>query len=104
MSPVKRWNGSVTLSDPLTFPQVFAFQDALDAARSAGVDNGAKVNHALLPGIIACVEAWNLQRFPTTVTPETFPATPPGDSAKLVAWLVKELTGLFEDAETIPNA
>ena len=29
-SPVKRWPGSVTLADPLTFPQYAAWRNALD--------------------------------------------------------------------------
>ena len=101
-SPVKRFEGTVVLADPLTFDQVFAFQDAMDAARAAG-ENYLKVNHAVLPGVLACVEAWHLANIPEGVTLETFPATPPVAVARLIAWLVEELSKEFEDAETIPN-
>ena len=101
-SPVKRYSGTVVLADPLTFDQLFAFMDAMDAARAEAI-NGARVNYAALPGILACVEAWHLANIPEGVTLETFPATPPVAVARLIAWLVEELSREFEDAETIPN-
>lgn len=102
-SPVKRWAGTVKISDPLTFPQVFAFQDAIEAAKRAESSVMAS-NAAWLPGILACVEAWELENFPRNPTPETFPATPPGSSARLIAWLIGEIGGLFQESDPDPNA
>ena len=102
-SPSKRWPGSVKLADPLTFPQLFGFQDALDAARAVTDGNDARLNHALLVGIIPCVEEWNLANFPTPVTPDNFPATPMRAAGQLITWLIRELTELFGDAAEIPN-
>lgn len=108
-SPVKRWPGTVTLSDPLTFPQVFAFEDANEAVQ-AEVNNGAKddlsvarVSWLILPGVLSCVEAWNLKDFPAAPTVDTFPATPKLSRAYLIAWLVREITALYREAEESPN-
>ena len=103
-SPVKRFSGTVELADPLTFPQVFAFQDSLDAVKAAEEEGDTyRVNYAALPGIIACVEAWHLEGMPERVTIESFPATPPIAAARLIAWLYGEITKGFQDAETVPN-
>ena len=99
-SPVKRWPGTVILSDPLTFPQVFAVEDMFKAREE--LDEKAsinRVNHVMLPGITACVEEWHLDNF--TVDP--FPATPLKSVTELIAWLVEEIAVLFQEAEEIPN-
>jgi hypothetical protein len=103
-SPVKRWPGTVTLSDPLTFPQVIAFQDAIDVADELGSSaTVSKYNQALLPGVLECVEAWELENFPSPVGMDNFPATPRKASSDLIGWLVTELVKLFTDSEPDPN-
>jgi len=103
-SNVKRWPGTVTLSDPLTFPQVIAFQDAIDAASELGSSvTVSKYNQALLPGILECVEAWDLGNFPDPVGEDNFPATPRTASASLIGWLVTEIVVLFGESEPDPN-
>jgi hypothetical protein len=101
LSPVAKWKGSVVIADPLTFPQSVAFEDALEAAKAA--DSLTKQNSALLPGICACVEKWELEGL-GQVTPETFPSTPRAASAQLIAWLVSEIAKLYADGNEIPNA
>ena len=101
-SPVRRFSGTVVLADPLTFDQLFAFMDSINSAREIG-DNSARVNYAALPGILACVEAWHLVGIPDGVTLDTFPATPPVSVARLIGWLVEELSKEFDEAETVPN-
>lgn len=107
VSPVKRWAGSVTLADPLTFPQWFAWQEAIKAAQfvmGSSETTPSSVDSLLLPGILACVAEWKLDKFPQTVTPETFPATPRKSSAQLVAWLVHEITAIAsEDDDDFPK-
>ena len=103
-SPVKRWPGTVTLSDPLSYPQVFAFQNALDISKELG--GGASVDqfhYALLPGCCKCVEKWDLVGLPDVLTPDTFPATPRKSAAELVSWLIGEIVLLYQEAEEIPN-
>jgi len=105
VSPVKKWQGSVTISDPLNISQAMAFEEALELARAE--DNKditrAKIAGILLPGICACVEKWELEGL-EIVTPDNFPASPKLSSAMLLAWLTKEITALFNEADEIPNA
>lgn len=104
-SPVKRFPGTVVISDPLTFPQVFAFGDALNAVDALGENPTIlHVRATQLPGVLACVEEWKLENFPSNVTVDSFPATPPKSCAQLIAWLIGEISTLFREAEEIPNA
>jgi hypothetical protein len=102
ISPVKRFPGSVTLSDPLSYPQVFAWRDAIAKVEEFPDGSPFDVNAAIVPGILAIVEKWELDKFPTPVTMENFPATPPVSAARLVAWITGEITSLFSEAEEIP--
>lgn len=104
-SPVKRYPGTVTLSDPLTFPQAFAFEDALEAVKEAReTGSPARIRFALLPGIIACVEEWHLDGFPSKPTLDTFPSTPRKSSAEIIDWLVGEISALYREADEVPLA
>ena len=85
-SPVKKWAGSVTLADPLTFPAYIAWRDAIREAQ-AFKDDYVRYSAALLPGVLACVEKWELKGF----SPDPFPATPRDSSDKLLAWLLREI-------------
>lgn len=96
-SPVRRFPGTVTLSDPLSYPQVYAWRDAIEAAQAAGED-AIKANGALVSGILSVVEEWHL----AGVDPARFPATPAQSAAALVGWLVGEISALFAEAETVP--
>ena len=103
-SPVKRWPGTVTLSDPLTFPQALAVEDALKAAQELGEEaSQRRQNYTVLPGLLECVEKWELENFPKTPTADTFPSTPATPSAELIAWLIEEIIGLYYEAEPDPN-
>jgi hypothetical protein len=102
-SPIKRFPGTVTLSDPLTFPQLLAFRESLERASQEDGDNFLASNYAILPGLLACVEEVHLQGFPEPVTALTFPATPPVSTARLIAWLIGEVNTLMAEAEPDPN-
>ena len=104
-SPVKRYPGTVVLSDPLTFPQAFAFEDALAAvveARESG--SMGRIRFALLPGILACVEEWHLSGFPEKPALDNFPSTPRQSIASVIDWLVEEITALYREADEVPLA
>ena len=105
-SPVKRFPGTVTLAEPLTFPMFFAWKQALEAAKEIITANGtqAEFDRAMLPGICACVEKWELENFPPMVRPETFPATKRRNSTTLIAWVIKEIGEVVMGEEEIPNA
>jgi hypothetical protein len=105
-SPVGRFPGTVTLSDPLTFPQSLAVEDALEAANALG--EGASMrrqNYTILPGLLACIEEWNVtgKGMPESPTPDTFPSTPAIAAAELIAWLIEEIISLYHETEPDPN-
>ena len=102
-SPVDRWPGTVTLSDPLTFPQALAVEDALDAVDKEATQR--RQNYTILPGLLACIEEWHIEGkgFPKSPTAETFPSTPAIAAAELIAWLIEEIIGLYYEAEPDPN-
>jgi hypothetical protein len=101
-SPVKRWPGTVTLADPLSFPQAIAVEEALDTVRDSDNPSRQEINHALLPAIMGCVEKWNLEGMADP--PDPFPATPSVSSAQLLSWLFREVTALFMEDTEVPNA
>jgi len=101
-SPVKRWPGTVVISDPLSYPQLLRFREALGSIGS-DTDDWMAVNYAVLPGVTACIEEYHLQGFPEQPTPENWPATPPQSSARLIAWLINEINVLMAEAEPDPN-
>lgn len=100
ISPVKQFPGEIELPDALTFPQYIAYQDALQAARE---ESGARQNYALLPGLLACVLAWRLERVPEHPTVETFPASPPVAVSRLLAWIIGEVSQMIYAADDSPN-
>lgn len=105
VSPSKKWAGTVTLSDPLLIPQTVAFEDAINAARESGAETtAAKYSYLILPGICACIEKWNLAGLPENMSPEQFPGSPKVESISLMAWLIAEISKLYNEAETVPNA
>lgn len=99
LSPVAKWKGSVTIADPLTFPQSVAFEDAIQKAHEI---NGTGSDAACLPGIFACVEKWELEGL-GQLTLDNFPSTPRMSSAKLIGWLVSEIAKLYAEGEELPN-
>ena len=97
-SPVKKWAGTVTLADPLTFTAFIAWNDAMREAhqyRTTDEKPGDYLRYsaAVLPGILACVEKWELKGF----TPDPFPATPRDSSDKLLAWLLREIGKVIKE-------
>jgi hypothetical protein len=105
-SPVKKWPGTVTLSDPLSYPQYFAFEDAMKAAGDLDKDNTTlmRYNFTMLLGVCPCVEKWELKGLPTVITPDSgYPTSPVRASQELSAWLIGEVVALFREAEEIPN-
>ncbi len=59
--------------------------------------------HEILAGIIPCVEEWHIDGLPENVTPDTFPGTPKIASARLISWLINEISELYSEAEQVPN-
>ena len=100
-SPVKYFSGTVTLSDPLNMTQACAYEDAIQAVGALGESKTIfRIKRAWMPGILACVETWNLEHI--SQKPEFIPATPRKSSNELYLWLWNSIGELFEEAE-IPN-
>jgi hypothetical protein len=105
-SPIKRFPGTVILSDPLTFPQTFEFEDSLrsvnDIRESGDI---TRLRYALLPGVLACIEEWHLNSgFPERPALDNFPSTPRQSVAQLIDWLVEEISALYRESDDVPLA
>lgn len=103
--PVKKWPGSVVLVDPMGFEQYLKWKQTINAAHELVKDEKVpwdEYDAAVSPGIIACVEKWELEGLPEK--PETLPATPRLASHKLIHWLIGEITALITEDETVPLA
>jgi len=99
----------VEIHDPLTYPQLIAYYDAIDEVQSLRSENGDKppsvirLRHILLPSIVGCVAKWNLENFPKKVTADTFPASPTIASGEVIDWLQSEVMLLITEAGEVPN-
>jgi hypothetical protein len=93
-SPVKRWPGTVTLADPLNAVQFIAWRNAMKGAPDPAADYDLYCL-ALLPGVCACVERWDLEGL-GQLSPETFPYTPRSDADPLLGVLVRELRRIVQ--------
>ncbi len=108
-SPVTRWPGSITLPDYLNFPQEAVWEAAIDAigAGATVIETAAKPAGAMviLPAILDIVQGWELGGgFPEKPTLENFPATPKQSSAVLIAWIIGEISSLYEEGQELPLA
>ena len=117
-SPVEKFPGTVTLSEPLTMPQVVIIDDCLltrreffeekeiDGKRGYVLKAGAfwsQPDSVALEAIVQCVDDWNLKGMPEDVTAETFPGSPRAASRQLVDWLITEILEVYQGEAEIPN-
>ena len=119
-SPVKKWPGTITLPDFLTIGQAMAWEEAYanateilpeaepiqkdeqltnDQINRVAATWAAKWTELILPGIMACVESWNLEG----LDHNNFPATPRMSRVTLVAWIVTEIKKLYDEENEVPN-
>ena len=97
-SPVKKWQGDITISDPLTFPQVQAIEDAIGDGEIKKL-RGTKLDAQILPAVLLCVEKWELENF----THDPFPASPRMASSQLIAFVFNGLMKVYIGERDIPN-
>lgn len=117
-SPVKHFPGTVTLSEPLTLPQVVKIDECLLARKQyfEEVEVDGKHEYRLKDGsfwsnantvevgaIVECVDEWDLKNFPDAVTPDTFPGSPRAASVQLINWLVIEVLKVYRGEVEVPN-
>lgn len=108
-SKIERYPGSITLADPLNIRQAMLVEAGMQRPKEDEVGEDGKVwlsvvDEKRLPAICACVEKWELENFPNDVTPETFPASPRLDTAKLIEWLFYEIRLVYFGDLSVPNA
>ena len=104
-SPLQRWAGEVIIADPLTLAQAHLIEEGL--TQPTGGEDGriwfTVIDGKQLPAIFGCVEKWNLSNFPESPTLENFPASPRGDSHKLIDWLFSEIRKVYFGEAEVPN-
>jgi len=92
------------LSDPLNFEQAMAYEDAIMAVGALVAPTQTRVDATMLPALLSCVAEWELNGIPTHPTMSTFPSTPRKDTAQLIAWLVREISELYQESQAVPLA
>lgn len=126
-STLKHFPGTVTISDPLTFSQWMTWRAGrdnalLEHAHRIGEDEEGRPKETLkyaeiglvdaysvatIPGVLACVEKWELENFPESVSAETFPAAGSRftrtDIAALLVWLASEIDTVAFGGGDDPN-
>jgi hypothetical protein len=103
ISPVARWAGTVTIADPLTIPQAQLIEAGLKQPERQEDEERiwlSVIDVMKLPAVIACVEKWELADF----TPDPFPASPRGDSHKLIDFIFAELLTVYFGEQLVPKA
>ena len=97
-----RWAGTVTIAEPLTFPQAQLIEAGLKQPEGhEGEDRIwlSVIDVMKLPAVIGCVEKWELAGF----TPDPFPASPRGDSHKLIDFIFGEMLKVYFGEQIVPN-
>jgi len=101
----EKWKGSVAIADPITIPQAQAIEATFKNVEAG--EDGKVYLTALdvnkLPAVILCVEKWELENFPETVTLETFPASPRKHSHALIDFIYREILKVYTGDAEIPN-
>lgn len=104
-SQIKRYQGSVTIADPLTLPQAQLIEAGM---RPTEGEEGERIwlstiDEKKLPAVLACVEKWELTNIPEGVTLQTFPASPRSASHKLIDWIFNEIFAVYIGESEVPN-
>lgn len=109
-SPIARWQGTVTLAEPLTLPQAEAIEQAQDALSEKikeliekNTEHYFSELDKLKTGAInMCIEKWSLDNF-TPLSDNTVPYSPRKDSHHLIDWLFSELVKIYSGESEVPN-
>jgi hypothetical protein len=107
-----KFAGTVILSDPLTLDQEAAYEESMGLYREVrerlktGPVGPAILAKAFLPGILPCVEKWDIPGIPANVTIDTWPLRPRSAVGSLLVWLASEVGKLYADSTDTdtPNA
>lgn len=120
-SDIKGFKGSFVLREPLYLDDVFAIENALDesaeiepsafwkrinemsGSSETGVTWSSRTDAIFLKAILRCVERFEIENMPSTLTAETFPMTPRAASSALIKLLWDELQNIYNGETSIPN-
>lgn len=98
------------MADPMTMPQVKAFEEAkqstqerIDEFKEGSSIKKYIVSESMLPAVCACVQEWHIENFPETVTPDNFPMSPIAESHNLIRLIFGEINKIYLGEITIPN-
>ena len=95
-SPIKRFPGSVTLYDPVPYPNFIEWEKAIRSE----CDNNPEKQLIMWGGVKAMVEKWEIPEFDI----EKPVATPRVAVINLLSWLVTEIGKIINEVEESPNA
>lgn len=101
----KTFNGTVTIFDRLTLPQVELIEEALfdEPPQKGGRVALTTIDKPRLPALLACVEKWEISTFPTPLTVENFPMTPRRESHDLIMKIFLEIAKVYNGELDVPN-
>lgn len=98
--PVKKWPGSVVLPDGLTYPQLRAWDQAIERYSALGEKPRiVDINEAFAPGLLAVVAEWRIPAIASFTDAGQLPAAPLPLVQKLNTWLVAEINRLVTEAD-----
>jgi hypothetical protein len=106
-SPVSKFPGTVTLLEPHNIVATLEFEKALRkyVEQIEAKAYRSEAQYHMIPGIIACVQEWNLDGFPASVTLESFPTSPRNAASDVINWLFNEIHAIYQgDTEDAKNA
>jgi len=97
-SPVDKFPGSVTLKDPLPYPDFIMYEKEIASANVDGITEGER-ELCLFAAASVFIEKWDLENF----DPDNKPATPRTPVIKLLTWLITEIGKMINGIEDIPK-
>jgi hypothetical protein len=109
---ITQFTGYVVLPDALNYPQLIAWQDAIDDMLATSKSDSLTWDAAtanprtaqyIVTALCSIVREWRLTGLPERMTIDTFPATPRVQSVLLIAWLGGLVAGLFSGSEETPE-
>lgn len=110
-SPIVRWQGTVTLSEPLTLPQAEAIEQAQSLLQEKIKELVEKkitefffleLDKLKAVAINLCLEKWSLDNF-TPLADNTVPFSPRKESHQLIDWLFDEILKVYTGDLEVPN-
>ena len=103
-SPVQEFPGTVTISEPVLYPQYLQYRRLMVESDQAHTD-GRFVDQEIAAwgALVACIETFDVPGFESN-DPTQFPASPRRAVIDLLQFIVGEVRKVIVGEEHIPNA